>query len=1011
MAAPPGRAEKRKALVQRLRDAADNAAALMRGERLGEAYRAPFQIAHHELIYTLRHYPASVASSFGPILLVPPLMVAAEVYDISEELSSIRFLLDHGADVWLVDFGAPEDEEGGLERTLDDHVRAVSQAVDRVWRATGQAVHLAGYSQGGMFAYQAAAYRKSHRLASVITFGSPVDIRATVPFVDDDILNRLVRSITGAIASPLQQIEQLPGFLTSKAFKLLSIRKELQQYVEIIGLLHDREALLKRESRRRFLGGEGFVAWPGPALRGFIDEFVVNNRMTSGGFVIDGRTVTLADITVPILYFVGSRDELARPPAVRAIRKASPRADSHELIVKAGHFGLVVGRTAMAITWPTVVEWMRWVGGQGTLPVRLTEGSPEASAASSFDDIEDAPLEDIRLDLRVFYNTFRDMVRALSAGAGELTREMTDAFDTLQFQLPRMSALRRLEPDTMVSVARSLSEQAKLLPNQSFFLHRGRSFSYRDADRRVTYVVLGLWASGVRPGMRVGIHMANRPSYLTMVAALSRLGAVAVLMGPNMKRLPIRDAVGLVAMDAIVCDPERAAATRRAFAGAVLVLGGGGRRRTVAAGVIDMEAIDPDSVDLPAEIQLDAGRANDPALVFFSSDHRGRVQPATITNGRWALASLATAAAGRLTTADTVYCNLPLYHPMGLLVSVSGALVGGARVALTEHFDPSVFWTDVRQYGATVIVYAGDMCRQLVNRPSDPLEQDNSLRLFLGTGMAPDVWRKVVQRFGPVEVLEFYASVAGDAVLVNRRGTPVGSVGRPLKGTARVALAEFDPRTGRIRRGEDGFAVSARAGQPGLLVSSVDPSRTHLRCGDGSDPDGGFEVNVFAVGDAWRVTGDILRRDDRGDYWFVDRAVDLCVIADSMIAPTQIEHALENCAGVADAVVLRRRLDGIELLEVLLVAEPDAPFTAQELSAAIAQIEPSHAVPDVLRRVESIPRTDTFRANRAQLLAAAPEIAGSGWSGWWWDVEAAAVREYDGRSRKRFLRQLRARRT
>jgi putative long chain acyl-CoA synthase len=119
-----------------------------------------------------------------------------------------------------------------------------------------------------MFAYQAAAYRRSEGIRSIITFGSPVDIRATVPPIfDDELLDRAVRAIRNTMELPLQHLEQLPGFITSKAFKLLSIRKELTQFLEFFRLLDDREALRRRESRRRFLGGEGFVAWPGPALR------------------------------------------------------------------------------------------------------------------------------------------------------------------------------------------------------------------------------------------------------------------------------------------------------------------------------------------------------------------------------------------------------------------------------------------------------------------------------------------------------------------------------------------------------------------------------------------------------------------------------------------------------------------------------------------------------------------------------------------------------------------------
>src|SRR5262249_23182611 len=255
-----------------------------------------------------------------------------------------------------------------MNRTLDDHVRAVSDAIERVHVTTGRDVHLAGYSQGGMFCYQAAAFRKSAGIASIITMGSPVDLHRQLA-LDQDITARLTSGLRSILEWPLARIEGLPGTFTSTGFKLLSARKEAAQLVDFVKNLHDRSALEKREAKRLFLGGEGFVAWPGPAFRKFVDEVIVGNRMASGGFVIDGHTVTLADLASPILYFVGSRDEMGRPPAVRGIRKAAPKVDAmYEIPLKAGHFGLVVGTTALTVTWPSVVAWMRWREGDGTLP-------------------------------------------------------------------------------------------------------------------------------------------------------------------------------------------------------------------------------------------------------------------------------------------------------------------------------------------------------------------------------------------------------------------------------------------------------------------------------------------------------------------------------------------------------------------------------------------------------------------------------------------------------------------
>ena len=132
--------------LRRLGLAWQNALEIARAGRLTAPYGAPFEVIHEEKIYRLRRYARTDTGAKpvgAPLLLVPPLMVASEVYDISPDVSAVAFLQNHGVDVWLVDFGAPEREEDGMSRTLDDHVRAVSEAVDRVRAVTGNDVHLA----------------------------------------------------------------------------------------------------------------------------------------------------------------------------------------------------------------------------------------------------------------------------------------------------------------------------------------------------------------------------------------------------------------------------------------------------------------------------------------------------------------------------------------------------------------------------------------------------------------------------------------------------------------------------------------------------------------------------------------------------------------------------------------------------------------------------------------------------------------------------------------------------
>jgi putative long chain acyl-CoA synthase len=960
----------------------------MRFGRLGPRLSAPYAVAHQGKHYRLRRYGDPSLGSRPPLLLVPPLMVTAEVYDVAPDLSAVTAVAAGGVDPWVIDFGAPEHEEGGMRRTLDDHVRAVAEAVGRVREATGRDVHLAGYSQGGMFAYQAAAYLGSRGVASVITFGSPVDIHKNLPNVSTEVAGRMIQAVRPLVEPTLERIEGLPSILTSTAFKLVSVRKEVGQLVDFVRKLHDRQALVKREARRRFLGGEGFVAWPGPALRTFVDEFIVHNRMMSGGFVIDGRTVSLADIRSPVLYFVGTRDEIARPRAVRAITRAAPLATTFEVALPAGHFGLVVGGAANRSTWPTVLEWIHWREGDGPRPMLL----PELAGAPARDEIDDEVAEDAAIvdsvDVDLFYDVAVEALGSAWNKLGEAFVDAGDAADALRYQLPRLLRLRRLGDGQPISAGLALAEQARDIPDRTFFLFKGRAFSYGDADRRVDNVVRGLLACGVRPGERVGVLMDGRPSYLTMVTALSRLGAVAVLMSPHLDPAEIAHALSLSPLRYLAADPENAARAREVFAGHVLVLGGGSRSAAaapLAADVIDMEAIDPGAVVVPAWYHPNPGLAHELAMVVVARGEHG-LRAAQITHARWALSALGAAAACTLTSADTVYCCLPLHHPAGLLVSVGGALVSGSRLALATRFEPGVFWSEVQVYGATVVFYAGEMARELMRAPPVAAERSSPLRLFAGSGMRADVWRELLDRTG-VGVLEFYASTEGALVLANAAGDKVGALGRPLPGSSEVALLAYDFAEGRIARDALGRGRRVDTGEPGLLVARTDgavsPEPASPRVAH----------DVFEPGDAWLTTGDLAKRDADGDYWFVDRLADVMRTAGGPVPGRPIEDTLYEIPGVALAVVfgVPDTEDGSGDVPVAaVVLRPGAEIDGAALFAALSADHPAEALPRLVRVLPSLPMTEGFRPRKAVLREEG--LAGGQGTALWLDASARAYR-------------------
>lgn len=960
-------------VARRVGTTAQNALEVARFGGLGRADEpAPYRVAARDPVHRLRHYFAEevVAGQRPPVVLVPPLMVSTEIYDITTDTSAVRHLHDGGADVWVVDFGAPEREEGGLDRTVSDHVLAVSRAVDRVRGETGRDVHLGGYSQGGMFCYQAAAYRRSDGVASLFTFGSPVDTHRVDPI---GLPEEMISWAANRVAGPARRVA-VPAWMVRTGFQLLDPIKAARQRLDFLLQLHDREALLPREGQRRFLDSEGWVAFPGPAIAELLEQFVQHNRMLSGGFVIDGRLLSLADIDVPTLCFVGDVDSFAPAEAVRGILRAAPRATVFERRLPTGHFGLVVGSRAAEVTWPTVAAWTHHVDAGGDLPddvVPMASRGPDGDATV-----------DLQYGMEQVADLGRGVARTLAHATSAAVTTARDVAEAGIEQLPRLLRLQRARRDTPMSLGRLLAEQARRHPHETFFLFGDRAYTWADATTRIDNIVRGLLHIGVRQGEHVGVLMGTRPSALAVVGALSRLGAVAVMLRPDG---PLRREARLGRIGRVIADPDHADLARDNLKIPVMVLGGGGEPRELGFGLTDMERIDPDAVTLPAWYRPNPGRAEDLAFVLFTGAGE-RTRSNRITNRRWALSAFGTASAARLDPADTVYSVTPIHHPSGLLTSIGGAVAGGARLALATSFDPATFWSEARRYGVTVVSYTWTLCRDLVEAPPDPAERGHQVRLFVGSGMPTGLWRRVLERFAPAGVLEFYASTQGGAVLGNTSGKKIGSKGRPLPGSAEVAVAAYDVDAERLVERPDGFAAPAATGEVGMLLVRVDPARPH---GGGAPLRG-----VFRRDDAWLATGDLFTVDEDGDHWWVDHVLSLVRTADGAVGSVPVEDAL----GTVDAVDLvaaygvRPAPQEAELLVAAVTERRDRTIDPQGLTLAARELPPSHR-PVVVHVLDTMPRTTWFRPRKVPLREQGMPDADA--RGWMWDAAAEQYVPWD----------------
>jgi putative long chain acyl-CoA synthase len=323
-----------------------------------------------------------------------------------------------------------------------------------------------------------------------------------------------------------------------------------------------------------------------------------------------------------------------------------------------------------------------------------------------------------------------------------------------------------------------------------------------------------------------------------------------------------------------------------------------------------------------------------------------------------------------MTAADTVYSVTPLHHPSALLMSIGGAIAGGARVAMARRFDPATFWQEVRRYGVTIASYTWTMLHDLVDAPPQPGERHHPVRLFMGSGMPRNLWRRVRQRFEPARVLEFYASAETGAILVNIGNAKPGAMGRRLPGSPEVRLGAYDADNDQLVLGGGGFVRRCAPGEPGVLLArarEIDTvATTPLR-------------GVFAKDDSWLSTGDIFCQDDDGDLWRLDGAFDVIRTEHGAVYAGPIREALGDLPTVDLAVAYGLRPDPAHSRAELAVAaitlrEADT-LDARELSHAMRAL-PVGERPAIVHVVDEIPVTTWYRPIAGPLRDAGLPAAG-----------------------------------
>jgi fatty-acyl-CoA synthase len=322
-----------------------------------------------------------------------------------------------------------------------------------------------------------------------------------------------------------------------------------------------------------------------------------------------------------------------------------------------------------------------------------------------------------------------------------------------------------------------------------------------------------------------------------------------------------------------------------------------------------------------------------------------------------------------------MYDCLPLYHPAGGLVATGAVLLNGGSVVIRERFSAREFWDDIVRWDCTLFQYIGELCRYLVNSPPHPQERAHRLRLACGNGLRPDVWPDFKARFQIPKIIEFYGATEGNVSLFNFEGKE-GAVGRIpwfLAHRFPTTVVRFDVELQQPVRNAEGFCVECDTNEAGEVIGQIlkDPSKPGARFeGYATEVETNKKIlhDVFEKGDVWFRTGDLMRKDENGYFYFVDRIGDTFRWKGENVSTTEVEEAIGQDESVLETNVYGVQVPGRDGRAGMaaIVAKPNLDLGA--LREHLVERLPDYARPVFLRIRHDIEITATFKQKKLDLV-------------------------------------------
>ena len=543
----------------------------------------------------------------------------------------------------------------------------------------------------------------------------------------------------------------------------------------------------------------------------------------------------------------------------------------------------------------------------------------------------------------------------------------------IRFFVKLLGRSKKLDKNKSLTVPDMIEESIDKFSNNIAIEFEDKSYTYSDLDKESNQVANWAIKKGYKTGDVVALLMENKPEFIFIWLGLSKLGITIACLNNNIKSKSLAHCIQTSKSKSLILSSDlidNYSSAEDLIDNQLSVYVSGDK-------VQGFENIDDDNeknTNRPNSSIRKTLTNSESLFYIYTSGTTGLPKASNFSHQKFAVGSGLQMFSLNMKSTDKTYLVLPLYHATGGVVGLGSTLFTGGTVVLRKKFSVEKFWEDCAKYNVTVITYIGELFRYLISAPKNEFEKQHNIRGMYGNGLRPDVWKVVQDRFGINNIIEFYGASEGNVSLTNV-DSRFGSIGRIppyAKNALPTKIVKFDVVNEKVVRNEDGFCIECEDDEAGEVIGLIPNEDKFSGKFEGYTDKEATEKkilkDVFEKGDQWFSSGDLLKRDKDGYYYFVDRIGDTFRWKSENVATSEVSEAISTFAGVKEANVYGVLVPGEDGRAGMASIVPSEEFSINGLYEHLSQHLPKYSIPVFIRISKEIEVTGTFKYKKTDLV-------------------------------------------